>query len=314
MTQSLARRKEIGMVLAFLLASACTNESNPASETRSLGNRVIARIHVGEAPERMVVGDGFVWVANHREGSISRIDPRTNETATFPIANRGTTWEMALGGGFVWLDQDTGSSDFVTRRIDVRTGKVVGTVPVGGRLVFAEGSLWISTNEGILYEVDPGNDTPVRTRTVSETDSEQDLAYADGTLWHGASQGELIRIDPRTMEIVATVRGVSASKLFTDGHDLWAADEYEGTISKIDTGSNSVVATVDVGPVTHAAVAEGMVWARPEADRLLVVDGRTNHVVAFRLPSGEYGADVIVGFGSLWIAHFSLNEVWRVEL
>ena len=107
-------------VLAFLLASVCTSES---SETQGLGNRIIAKIHVGETPEKMVVGDCFVWVTNHREGSISRIDPKTNEATTFPIANRGTTWEIAIGGGFVWLDQDTGINDFVTRRIDVRTGR-----------------------------------------------------------------------------------------------------------------------------------------------------------------------------------------------
>ena len=174
--------------------------------------------------------------------------------------------------------------------------------------------MWISTNDGTVYQVDPGNDTPARKVKVSEPDSEQDLAYADRSLWHGASQGQLVRIDPRTMEIVATVRGVSGSKLFTDGHDLWAADEVEGTISKIGTESNAVVATVGVRPVTHAIVADGMVWARPEADRLLLVDGRTNHVEAFGLPSGEYDADVVVGFGSLWVAHFLLNEVWRVEL
>ena len=46
---------------------------------------VTRRIRVGRAPKDIVVGEGSVWVANYLDGTISRIDPRTNRIDTLAV-------------------------------------------------------------------------------------------------------------------------------------------------------------------------------------------------------------------------------------
>jgi YVTN family beta-propeller protein len=59
-------------------------------------------IRVGDGPVDVAVGVGGVWVANSRDGTVSRIDPRSNKIiATIRVGNspRG----IAVGAGAVWV-------------------------------------------------------------------------------------------------------------------------------------------------------------------------------------------------------------------
>jgi streptogramin lyase len=66
--------------------------------------RVSRRIPVGLAPTDIAVGDGFVWVANYLDGTISRIDPETNSVETFDVA--AYPKHLAVGRGSVWVAVD----------------------------------------------------------------------------------------------------------------------------------------------------------------------------------------------------------------
>jgi YVTN family beta-propeller protein len=46
---------------------------------------ILAEVTVGDTPTSIAVGEGAVWVANTGDGTVSRIDPATNEvTASVP--------------------------------------------------------------------------------------------------------------------------------------------------------------------------------------------------------------------------------------
>jgi YVTN family beta-propeller protein len=70
--------------------------------------RIRASIPVGRSPQAIAVGEGYVWSANHDEGTLSRIDPATNEvTATIPLVDRpggltGSAHGMVAGGGYAF--------------------------------------------------------------------------------------------------------------------------------------------------------------------------------------------------------------------
>ena len=50
----------------------------------------------------MAVGEAAVWVANAAEGSVSRIDPATNEVdATIPVGNRLAG--LAVAEDAIWV-------------------------------------------------------------------------------------------------------------------------------------------------------------------------------------------------------------------
>ena len=50
----------------------------------------------------VAVGEGSVWVVNAKDGTVSRIDPRTNDVAA-PIRVGGSPRDVAVGSGRIWV-------------------------------------------------------------------------------------------------------------------------------------------------------------------------------------------------------------------
>ena len=67
-------------------------EPGPQPESRS--------IDVGAGVTYVAFGDGAVWAANYVDGTVSRIDPRTNEVKQIPI---GAVQSLAAGAGSAWV-------------------------------------------------------------------------------------------------------------------------------------------------------------------------------------------------------------------
>jgi YVTN family beta-propeller protein len=67
-------------------------------------------IDVGRTPRGIAYGEGAVWVANSGDGTVSRIDPNTNQVvATVRVGNRPLG--IAVGAGAVWVTvQATGAT------------------------------------------------------------------------------------------------------------------------------------------------------------------------------------------------------------
>jgi YVTN family beta-propeller protein len=59
-------------------------------------------IHVGDGPVDVAVGAGGVWIANSRDGTVSRIDPQSNHViATIRVGH--SPQGIAVGAGSVWV-------------------------------------------------------------------------------------------------------------------------------------------------------------------------------------------------------------------
>ncbi|PYU53908.1 MAG: hypothetical protein DMG55_33240, partial [Acidobacteria bacterium] len=65
-------------------------------------NAVIATIPVGKRPSGIAVGGGFVWVANGKGKSVSRIDPKTNAVMV-TIEVDGEPATVTARGSDVWI-------------------------------------------------------------------------------------------------------------------------------------------------------------------------------------------------------------------
>jgi YVTN family beta-propeller protein len=79
-----------------------------ASEADDSVSRIDARsgsvrtIPVENGPIGIAFGEGAVWVANSAAGTVSRIDPETNEVvATIAVGNRPVG--IAVGASNVWV-------------------------------------------------------------------------------------------------------------------------------------------------------------------------------------------------------------------
>lgn len=93
-----------------------------------------------------------VWVTNYEQGTVSRIEPETNEVTTVEDAGWGVG--ITTGGGYVWAAAERGIA-----KIDPESRAIVGTVHLGYgqyyELVWDEGVIWASTRQSKILKVDP---------------------------------------------------------------------------------------------------------------------------------------------------------------
>ena len=118
-------------------------------------NLVVETIPVGPAPRFLATGEGSVWTLNQGDGSVSRIDPKTNKVvATIEVGVPGEGGDIAVGEGSVWVT----SFEFPLSRIDPAPNKVVQQFAgQGGDAVrVGQGSVWLTDLKGQqLWRIDP---------------------------------------------------------------------------------------------------------------------------------------------------------------
>ena len=102
---------------------------------------------MGKAPRFIAAGGGAVWTLNQGDGSVSRIDPKTNKVvATIEVGVPGGGGEIAVGEGSLWVT----AFQFPLSRIDPATNTVAQQFfGEGGDAVrVGLGSVWLSNLEG----------------------------------------------------------------------------------------------------------------------------------------------------------------------
>jgi streptogramin lyase len=81
-------------------------------------------------PTGVLFEKGELWIGDHRTGSVSRVNPETNEVvATVKVGSEGTSGPEALiaAGGRIW----TGiPRDSVIAGVEPATNKPAGTIPI----------------------------------------------------------------------------------------------------------------------------------------------------------------------------------------
>ena len=151
------------------------------------------------------MGGGSLWVANHDERTVARIDLASGTVmADIPVPSE--PHRVAYGAGAVWVGN---WHDDSVSRIDPHTNRVVGSpIPIGahhaGNLVVGAGGVWVTSD----YRVDGAAEDTVVVRIDAQTNRAVetiavgghpiDVAAAGGAVWVSvANPGRLLRIAGR---------------------------------------------------------------------------------------------------------------------
>jgi YVTN family beta-propeller protein len=105
-------------------------------------------------PGAIAIGEGAVWVLNRGDGTVSRIDPKSNKvSATVDVGKASGSGWIAAGEGSVWLSAP--GAPLV--RIDPRVNRVAQqfTGEDGGPIAVGHKALWILAKPDVLLRVDP---------------------------------------------------------------------------------------------------------------------------------------------------------------
>jgi YVTN family beta-propeller protein len=183
-------------------------------------------IAVGRGSDFIAASPEAIWVSNYADGTISRIDPTTNQVAA-TVTIGGSPFGMAAGFGSLWVANE---NDGKVSRLDPATNQVTASVQTHDNaesLVVAAGAVWVS--------------------------------------YYGAKDqpgGVVSRIDPATNSVVAAVSvGTNPVYLASGGGYVWVALEGEASIVQINPATNAIVHRVAVGAKSEGiAASDHAVW------------------------------------------------------
>ncbi|CAN5151479.1 hypothetical protein BH24CHL7_BH24CHL7_01050 [soil metagenome] len=296
-----------------------------ARPTPALPDGVDQVTRLSGAPHSVGVGYGSIWVASHRGSFLHRIDPDTNAIEAQIAIGSEQCGDIALGDELVWVsscgDHNT------TFRVDPLTNAVVGSERWPGLSVaFGADSLWAVleyTTPGAVGRFDLG--TYELAERIPVGGGPTFLAYGFGSAWvSNITDGTVQRIDPEKNAVEATLLvgppGVTGSGYIAVGEDaLWVGSVGDGSVYRIDPLTNTVE-RIDLGLTKQTQnwdlfieAAAGAIWLRTSDDTIARIDTRTREIVA-TYPASGGGGDMAVGFGSLWVANFADDTLWRIGI
>ena len=287
-----------GVVLAGVAALtvaaviATQNTGGGSTNGKSAGSRhaevsgrrvVTSAIPVGRDPFGVAVENGSVWVANHGDGTVTRLNASSGTPLGQPIpVGSGKVGEdataIAADQGSVWV---ANAGEGTLTRIDADSGKVVGkaiSAVAPGAVAVGEGSVWVTS---------PGVGTVTRLEATS-----------------GKTLGSPIRV------------GSAPSQLATGHGDVWVVDSTDHTVTRIDGRSGKVLGRPIkiAGSPWTLAVADNSVWVVSEFDYTITrLDATTGSVIGPPISVGREPVAVAIGRGSVWVANSLDNTVTRIN-
>src|SRR3989442_3456835 len=223
------------LVTVMMVGIGCANDgrNTSVSPTPNPSGPAQAIIAVGQRPGVPVSGEGAVWVPNTGDGTVSRIDPRTNRVVgTLRIGNQLAFYKRdceAKGSVHSYM-----GTSFHVRDCDLPSALSVGA-----------GTLWILKNdEQMVLRVDPRSQRVLAGIAVGFVPF--DIAATDNAVWiTGYWADQLARIDPKTNEVVARLTVPDgASGVAVSDEAVWVASTIAGELSRIDPMTNRVVASI----------------------------------------------------------------------
>lgn len=231
--------------------------------------------------------------------------PEGSRITTIPIPSN--SWSFTIAEGYVWIIQG-GLFEHKISKLDLQNYQTVATIPIGlYSVAVGEGALW-------------------------------GLTWGDG--WGGIFyEPSLYRIDPKNNEVVAkiVIKGVSEGKVVVGAGSVWIMGRTSGTVIRVDTKTNQVVAEIRVGPERPSSFAgvafysglafgEDCVWVLDGYDATVSrIDPKTNQVVAkIAVGRGSSYIDpnyidpniysgIAVGEGGIWVANQKDNLVLKID-
>jgi YVTN family beta-propeller protein len=273
---------------------------------------VTARIPTGEHPCGIARGFGAVWVANDGDGTLTRVNPKTNRVTRRVRLGQGAC-SVATGAGFVWV------TNYRTRSVVQVSPKTLRarSVEVGDEpfdVLVTGGRVWATAwGDGTLVTLDPRTLRVLRRLEVGSYPA--GLAIRAGSVWvgFGRSATSVARIDPASGKVDRVPVGVKAPAWFSAGtRDLWITAD-DNALVHIDPRTDSMLGTTRFGrTLGHpTAAGDGTVWVPDkEIDRVFRVDPGSGRPVA-SFAGGDGALEALRAFGSVWITSYAGADVWR---
>jgi YVTN family beta-propeller protein len=271
-----------------------------------------APIKVGKSPWTIIVGHGSVFVDNGGDGTVSRIDPRT-ERVKRTIRVDGAPYGMAVGPDGVWV----GNYDSAITRIDQDNGstKIVYLTKIAStdNFVLAEGGGhgWVANpTDGKLFELD--SKTGKVQRRINAGKGLTGVQAVDGGAWFTRGK-QMTFVDGNTGKTFAPVDFTTPlGALLLDEGTLYAPSG--NSLQRVDNDTGTKGTPIpSSGDFSAFCVGGGSAWFYfPVEGTVQRVSLKTRRQVGQPLDVGKGITDMWFGEGALWLLNRTQQSVRKV--
>jgi YVTN family beta-propeller protein len=307
----------IGLGMLLLSGDDSGSGASPAAgaESRPAGT-VDARVRVGDSPAGVALGNGFAWVANEGDGTVTRVDQSKLRVRGRPIRVGKNPRAVAFGHGNVWVANYGGGT---VTRIDATTGAVLQTIPIGrGPLDIAVGqrSVWVSTEEARVVRIDARSGRVINPDIGVRAVGALDLRF--NRLWIADRLDGTLRVyyvNTGLLSNVPLVLGDSPTDIDVGARYVWAAVAGEGAIRRRPLASSAAGGrAIETGGRPEVlAVSRSGVWvADSDREMLYRISRETGHELGRPIKVDEDPAGVAVGREAVWVTSAVTDRVLRV--
>lgn len=181
----------------------------------------------------ITIGEDSVWLVSDKKGTLSRIDPTTNQVRQKISISPGS-YNPLFSNGIVWI---TGVENSVLTAVESSSGKVLDSVPVGPKprfLTAGGGSVWtLNQGNGTVSRVDEKSRKVITTIQVGIPGAGGDIGYGSESVWPTVLAVPLTRIDANTNKVVRQWVGKGGDSLRFGFDSLWLTDYKKGLLLRI---------------------------------------------------------------------------------
>jgi YVTN family beta-propeller protein len=152
-------------------------------------------------------------------------------------------------------------------------------------------------------------------QTIAVNSTPSAIAVGGGAVWVANNfSGTVSRVDPAADHVVQTIQvGNGPSGIAVGDGAVWVANSNGGTLSKLDAVSGLVVKTIPLGGATDVAVGLGAIWVSDAANGRVLRIDPRTDQVTAAINVGTGPSAITPGDGSVWVANSLDGTVSRID-
>ncbi|HEU5062673.1 MAG TPA: protein kinase [Solirubrobacterales bacterium] len=280
------------------------------------GPEVSGPIAIGTPPLRIDAGSKAVWVTSERDGTLTRLDPETGEVVGRPRKIAGIAG-IAVGGKWTWATNPRRGELLRLDPTSGRELRTVPLKGEPGPIALGGGRVWLADETGKGISAVNAEGAGLYRSGLPPQAPGLRLAWGAHGLWVTiADAGSIRRVDPATLLAGEPIRvGRGPAGVTVAGGFVWVANSRSGTVSKVDPSLRDVVASIEVGG--HPGGIDGgtsAVWvANREDGTVSKIDLESGEVEGDPVAVGPEPGAVAVGGDAVWVANNGDGTVTRIE-
>jgi hypothetical protein len=266
-------------------------------------NQIITTITVGTSPEMCTYANGFLWVSNTDDGTVSKINTYTSSVVQTFTLSSGTRVITQVGSHIYISNSGSG----LLSRINCNTNVLGPTLTLSQVFgTFFDGSyLWVSCYNGgtsLLIKINPTTNVPIFTITTASNNWGN--ITSDGQYIWINTDSYLIKINPDTKALVTTIT-IDGYNIFYDGEGIWIRTNSSPRFLKYNISSYQIMNTIYIGAsVNEKNCFDGRyIWiGNLSSSQLIKIDTKFNINVMTISLVNAFGSCIDID-GYLWVCN-----------